>query len=519
MENITADRQFMSRRKFLKGAAALTATAGVAALTGCAGKDAAGSDVKWDREADIIAVGAGGAGLSCAIEATDLGMSVIVLESQPSVGGSSTLCNGGISMPGTPLQKEQGIEDSVELFAEDLIKNTGPYNNPDWLKLHAEKASGLWEWLTGMGLEFKKESLLATQGQSAAREHHIVPSTVIKALQDRAKKQGGEVLTNTTAYELVRDPASKRVVGVKAKDANGKDIALKANGGVVLCTNGYSRNADMLNQYIFGSGGENVYCYAGMGDLGQGHLMAMALGADTRNMARISLLTGQNPDGDAGAACSLFHGGAVLVNQEGRRFVNESKGYGNVWIEVSTQTGGYCWQIWDEDIAVEYAKNDSSLYSMEKVRATKLLLQANTLEELASLTKIPVDALVATMQKYNADISATGGDTAFGRKTKVSMVGTPPLIDKAPFYAFKTGNVLYGTTGGIKHNLDMQVVDVMGEVIEGLYLAGTIATYSNMGLVPGTIRSVGASGCGFGGALCWGRFAAQQIKNLELKSE
>jgi hypothetical protein len=255
-----------------------------------------------------------------------------------------------------------------------------------------------------------------------------------------------------------------------------------------------------------------------MGDLGQGHKMAMALGADTRHIGFISLLTGQNPDGTAGDSCSLFHGGAILVNQDGKRFVDESLGYGNVWPDVVAQPGGICYQIWDEDIAVEYAKNDSSLYSMEKIEATGLLLKADTIEGIAELIGAPADALAATMERYNSDISATGRDSEFGRAHKVSQVDTPPVLDTPPFYAWKTGNVLYGTSGGIKHNLDMQVVDLNGEVIEGLYLAGTICTYSNMGVVPSTIKSVGASGTGFGGSMIWGRFTARRIKELELSA-
>jgi predicted oxidoreductase len=140
----------------------------------------------------------------------------------------------------------------------------------------------------------------------------------------------------------------------------------------------------------------------------------------------------------------------------------------------------------------------------------------DTIEGIADLIGAPADALAATMAKYNSDVTATGKDSEFGRAHKVSQIDTPPPLDNPPYYAWKTANVLYGTSGGIKHNLDMQVVDVNGDIIEGLYLAGTICTYSNMGVVPSTIKSVGASGTGFGGSIIWGRFAAQQIKALEL---
>lgn len=521
--NSTAKASDFSRRSFLKGAAVLTAAGAIPLIGGCSpsepedktGSSGSAEEIAWDHEADIIAIGGGAAGLSCGIEGTEQGLSVIVLESQNYVGGSSALCNGGIAMPNTPLQKEQGIKDSAELFFEDLNTMTQSDNNPEWLKMHCELAEGLWEWLTGMGLEFKAESLLPTQGASVPREHHIVPTEVIDALQERAVADGAEIMVKTTATELIQDAQTKRVIGVRAEDSSGKEINIKANKGVVLATNGYSRNYDMLNQYVFGTGAENVMTFTGTGDLGQGHLMAMSIGADTRHLGWISLLTGQHPDGSGGQSCSLIHGGAVMVNVEGERFVNESLGYGNVWVDVASQTNGMCWQIWDEDIAIEYAQNDSSLYSMEKLRNSGLLVSADTLEELAELIDVPASTLTSTINAYNDDINSKGADSLFNRSTQVSNVGTPPAIDTPPFYAWKTGNVCYGTSGGIKHNLDMQVLHINGDPIPGLYCAGTISTYSNMGIVPGTIKAVGASGTGFGGALIWGRRVAQIINEKE----
>ena len=500
-----------TRRNFLAGAA-LATVASAAPFAALASEAAEGN---WDYEADIIAVGAGGAGLSCAIEAIAQGMDVIVIESQPYVGGSSRLCNGGMSIPCTPLQEEQGIEDSPELFAQDLISMTGTDNNPEWLTLHAQLAPELWPWLTDLGVEFKAEGLLHTQGQSVPREHHVGPASVIDILEAKALEDGATILTETTGKRLVQD-AEGRIVGVAAEDVDGNPLLLKANKGVVLCTNGYSRNPDMMNQFIFGTGAENIMAFTGLGDKGEGHKMAMAVGADTRHMSWVSLLTGQHPDGAPGQSCSLIHGGAIMVNQEGERFVDESLGYGNVWDKVATQTGGYCWQIWDNDIAEEYAENDSSLYSMAKLRAYDgLLIEAPTLEELAGMIDVPADTLAATVEKYNADLASTGADTAFGRVHIVSQVGEAPAIDNGPFFAWKTGNVNYGTMGGLKVNLDQQVIHLDGDPIPGLYCAGTICTYAQMGLVPGTIKGVSASGTGFGGAVIWGRYAAQRIKELE----
>ena len=148
---------------------------------------------------------------------------------------------------------------------------------------------------------------------------------------------------------------------------------------------------------------------------------------------------------------------------------------------------------------------------MEKIVATGLLLKADTYEELAELMGVPADAFAATMNKYNEDVASTGVDSVMGRATIVSANGVPFPLDTPPFYAFETGNVIYSTSGGLHQDSQARVLDVYGEPIPGLYCAGGISVYANMGIVPLSRRSVGASGCGFGGAIVWGRIAAQNI--------
>lgn len=501
----------ITRRGFV-GGAALAAGASLLAVGGTA---VASEDMAWDYEADVVAVGAGGAGLSCAIESRDQGLSVVLLESQAVVGGSSRLCNGGIQMPDTPLQREQGIEDSPEIMYEDLVTLTQQDNNPDWIRVHCENAQYLWDWLTGFGLEFRKESLIATQGQSRPREHHAVPADVIGRLEEVALEKGAQILMETHADNLVQDLSTGRVIGVVATGADGSQVAVKADKAVVLTAGGFARNTEMLNHEVFGVGAENIICFAGTGDDGSGIQMALKVGAGTRHMSYISLLTGQNPKGLPGQSCSMMNVGAVCVNREGLRFANEAQGYGNLWTDVAAQTDGECFQVWDDALAQQYAENDSSLYSMEKIEATGLLLKADTYEELAGLMGVPAEAFAETMERYNSDVAETGVDSAFGRETIVSANGTPFPLDTPPFYAFETGNVIYSTLGGLHQGTDAHVLDVYGEPIPGLYCAGGITIYSNFGIVPLTRRGVGASGCGFGGAMIWGRYAAQQIAATE----
>ena len=221
----------MNRRSFLKGGLAAGGAVVVAGRAGCApqagpmpstGTGSDGLPDQWDYETDVVAIGAGAAGIAAGIEARDLGLDIIVLESQGKVGGNSAICNGGMCIPGSGLQKEQGIEDSPELMAQDLISYLGVDVYEDYIRLLAEQQGLLWDWLNDLGVEFRKESLVGTTGQSVPREHHVVPGVTITNLCDAAKERGAEFMLNTTAKHFVQDPASKMVIGVQAGDKSAR---------------------------------------------------------------------------------------------------------------------------------------------------------------------------------------------------------------------------------------------------------------------------------------------------------
>lgn len=514
--------QKIDRRCFLKGGAAVGGLMALGALAGCAPSQNAKSvdnstwmPASWDAEADLVAIGAGGAGLAAAIEGRDLGLSVIVLESQNMVGGNSAICNGGMAIPGSALQKELGIEDSPDIMFEDMCAWFKDDYDEAYVRLLCDQQALLYDWLTGLGVEFRAESVLATNGHSRPREHHLTPGTTVSTLLDAAETRGADIRLKSKVIRLVQDPDSKRVLGVVLEDGS----AIKAQKGVVLASGGYARNTDMLNHYVFGTDAQAYEnsTYDAMGQDGSGILMAMNVGADTRHMDYLSMLTVQNPEGSTGDACAIYHLGAVLVNKEGERFVNEAQGYTNVWSETNLQTDKMCYQVWDQNIFDAYQENDSSYYSMEKVVNTGLLLTADTYEDLANQMGVPVDAFVATMNRYNSDIEQNGVDSVMGRAHLNNDGPAPLVLNHPPYYAFATTNVICCTYGGVKQDASAGclAVDVFGNTIPSLYLAGNVSGYSNMGIVPGTRIARNASGTGFGGALAFGRYTAQQISQLE----
>lgn len=527
MQGAAQTNSAMSRRGFVAaGAAALAASgilgvnAGAATKAFAAEATQVGVPEAWDFEADVVCVGGGAAGLACACEAHELDMEAIVLESQSFVGGNSALCNGGIAIPGSPLQEKLGITDSVDKMYEDLCAWFKTDYDDAYVRRMCELAGdGFYEYLTDyLGIEFDESGLLQSNGHSQPREHHVGPGKVVTALENKATELGVRIDFNTCATRIIRDPESGRVLGMQANDADGNVVYYKAKKAVCLATGGYGRNVDMLAEWNFGPAVYEMKDFnSAPGILGQGHIMAMAIGAQPRHLSYCGMLTVKNPDGGALAECAMYHQGGIMVNLEGKRFVNEGQGYTNTWSELLQQTDNVCFQVWDDAIAQKCAENESGYYSQSKVESTGLLLSADTYEELADLMGVPAEAFAATMEAYNSDVAEDGRDSEFGRE-HISGTGDAPFaLDTPPYYAFKTTSVVSSTYGGIKRSSEnlLEAEDVFGNTIDGLYLAGNISDFCNMGIVAGTRRPINASGLSFGGTMYFGRACAQDIATRE----
>lgn len=510
----------LSRRSLIKGGVAVGGAAALTALVGCSSTGASSSSEKpwipaeWDGEADIVAIGAGGAGLAAGIEAQTQGVSIIILESEAVSGGNSAICNGGMALPGSPLQAELGVEDSADIYYDDLIDWLETDYVEPYVRLVADLQGGdAYEWLLNQGIVFEASGVLQTNGASRPREHHVDPGQCMSMLQTNAVAAGAEIRMNTRATHLIRDLETKRVIGVEAVN-NGETQYYKAKKGVLLCCGGYGRNLDMLAENNFGSPVNEMKAFNGSpGQQGDGIKMAMEIGADLKKMSYCHLLTTRNPAGDKGADAAMYHQGGVLVNIDGERFVDESLGYTRVWSYLINQPEQRCFQVWDQPIADACADNASGYYSMSKIEGTGFMLKADTYEELAELMGVPSDAFVATMDLYNNDIESSGVDNEYGRQVLVGTGGTPLALNHPPYYAFETVNVMSMTVGGVKRSEEdiLQAADVWGETIDGLYLAGNISDYCNFGCVPGTRSPINASGCSFGPAISFGRYCVQEM--------
>jgi 3-oxo-5alpha-steroid 4-dehydrogenase len=486
------ETQELTRRDFLKGSAiaggALTAAGVLAACApnqgGNSGSTVQGgisaSDVSWDREADVVVVGFGGAGGAAAIEAAEAGASVIVVE-MTATGGGSTVINGGyIMMGGTALQGELGIDDSTDEFAKYLAAAAGGSGDAAAWEFMAKGAPELYDWCVSVGMEFAKTVDmgkvgggraglgLAYSGNERARQFaavakpaprgHIVNPEgngqgFFRPLTTKAQELGCEFVFNTTAEHLVLDDDG-RVVGVSATDGSGKTVYIKANKGVCLTAGGFGVNTEMVQAH-YPHDVKPAYPTACPQELGIGINMGLEIGADTYNMSAYAMGSAMYGSGENETASSLK---GILVSPNGQRIVAEDEYYAFVGKAIIHAQGAF--------LIVDDPLNTAVL--TERPGQVGEAAAADTIEGLATAIGIPPASLAATLSYYNAQ-AANGADPTFGKHEEFLVpLATPP------YHALYNGpeTCYYHTCGGLRINLDAQVLNLEGQAIPGLYAAG-----------------------------------------------
>jgi len=492
MENIMKEKEpdrekGLSRRNFVKVSAL-----GLAAIAGLGARDAfAKVPRKWDQEADIVIVGAGGAGFAAAIEAARAGAKVIILEKTPTVGGSTRLCGGALAFAGTDLQASKNVKDGNDLLKKDLLTVGGNMNDPVQVQAYLDNQLATYEWLKKLGVKFVQ--LTIASGMSAPRAHQVVPPDVIKILGDTAKASGAVLLMQTAASRLILDEKTGRIRGVLVEQ-RGRKLNFGARKAVVLTSGGFSFNRDLLARFVPPM--SKARAMVGLGSHGDGLKMAWGCGADLVDMPYIKSTFGYHPDcTSTKQRAHIYYKGAIIVNKEGKRFVNESISYKLLGDAALVQTGAVAYSVWDAKVR-EASKGDA-LSPVEGLEKQGLVFQAPTIAELAAKIGVPPKALEETVKDYNSGIDR--GSDAFGRKTLTSGFGKPTKIENAPYSAFLSTGVILGTYGGIRIDGKARVLNIYGETIPGLFAAGEIT-----GGMHGAAYMTGSA---FGKAVIFGRIA------------
>ena len=423
---------------------------------------AQGKEVKEDMEeksADIVVIGAGGAGMSAAIEAAQKGATnVVILEKMPITGGNTVRATGGLNASETQYQKRDGIEDSNDLFYEDTMKGGKNLNDPELVRTLVENSAAAVDWVNEIGGDL---SVVAQFGGASVKRIHRPSDTsavgpmLVKTLNAKLDELGIPVLLETKATKIIADKDGK-ITGVEAEDENGEFVI--NTKAVILATGGFGANPDMVVKYAPQLAGFITTNHSGA--TGDGIEMALEVGAGLTDIEQIQTHPTVNPNTATMYTEGVRGNGAILVNNDGNRFVNELETRDVVSAAILAQPNEESWLVFDTAVR-------ESLSAIEKYINEGIIVEANTIEELAEKTGINKENLVATMNKY-ASMQEAGEDSEFGRKSM-----EVPLT-KAPFFAGLAKPAIHHTMGGVKINKETQVLKEDGSVIPGLYAAGEV---------------------------------------------
>ncbi|MWN31091.1 MULTISPECIES: flavocytochrome c [unclassified Gilliamella] len=412
-----------------------------------------------DRAFDVVVVGSGGAGLSAAIQAHDLGANVIIVEQMSVIGGNTNKASAGMNAAETKFQQLKGIVDNKELFYKETMTGGKNKNNPELLHYFVENAPNAINWLDDNGIELS--GITTTGGMSIDRTHRpesgaAVGGFLISGLVKNINKRNIEVMLDTAVTEIVTE--NHKVIGVKVSEEDGSTHLIKAKA-VIIATGGFSANTTMVEKYRPDLKGFVTTNHKGA--TGSGIMLLEKLGAGTVDMGEIQIHPTVEQTTSYLISESIRGGGAILVSQKGQRFVNELDTRDNVSAEIIKLPEHYAYILFDQQVRDENK-------SVEEYVSNELVRQANTLEELAQKLSIDGNTLAKTVERYNQFVT-TKHDEDFGRTT-----GMRHPIKKGPFYAIKIAPGVHHTMGGVTINTQTQVLDADKQVIQGVFAAGEV---------------------------------------------
>ena len=411
-----------------------------------------------ELETDIVIIGAGGAGMTAAINAKQAGKDVILIEKMPYAGGNTTKATGGMNAAETHYQAEQGIEDSVEQFVEDTMEGGHNINDRDLVETMAENSAEGIDWLDSIGAPLPKVSF--SGGATNARIHAPedgsgVGAYLVTSMLKKVDELDIDVMYNTKATELISQDGT--VTGVKA-ESNDTNYTIKAKA-VILATGGFGNNEDMIVEYREDLKGTVTTSAPGI--TGDGIVMAEEVGADLVDIDQIQLHPTVEQKTSMLITESVRGDGAILVNQEGKRFTDELLTRDVVSAAELEQPGSYAYIIFDQRLR-------EGLKATEKYISTGITVQGDTIEELAEKIDVDPKTLADTLNNWNKYV-ADQNDPDFGRTT-----GMDNDLSQAPYYAIKIAPGIHHTMGGVHIDTSARVIDKDGNTIPGLFAAGEV---------------------------------------------
>ena len=446
---------------------------------------------------DVVVIGAGGAGFSAAISAKNAGANVVLLEKMPAVGGNSLISGAEMNVAKNWVQPKLGInDDSPELHAEDTFKGGDGKGDMKVINVMTHEALDAAKWCRDyLGVRFEDDNLFFFGGHS--RKRALIPvghtgTEFIAKFQAKADELGIPVITNMKAEELIKDKDG-RVVGVKAT-MDGSEYTFNAKGGVVLATGGFGANPEMVKKYN-PKIDERFKTTDAPGTTGEALYMAERAGAQLVNMGYIQTYPICDPiSGAIELIADARFDGAIMLNQEGKRFVEELQRRDVLSEAILNQTGRYCWVLWNDKIGS--ISNTVKAHANEYEAFTKqgIMTTCDDLKCIADFTKIPFDQLRKTVKRVS-DMAGKGNDKDFNHRAGLMD------MQQGKYYVIKAVPSTHHTMGGVRINEKAEALTAEGKVIPGLWAAGEVT-----GVTHGTNR---LGGNAYTDIIVFGRIAGE----------
>lgn len=437
--------------------------------------------------ADLIVIGSGGTGLTAAINAHDAGLRVIVLEKMPITGGNTQLAAGGMNAAGTKPQSALKIADSWKTMYDDTMKGGKNLGDPALVEILAKQSSSSIDWLLSEGADMTGVGRMA--GASVDRTHRpkggdAVGHNLVHALRQGAIKRHIDVRNGCQVLKILQAP-NKRVTGVVVRNAYGEVFSVQAPA-VLLASGGFSSNIARVASYQpsyarFSSTNQP-------GATGDGLDLGTDVGGVLIGMEHIQI----HPTQAAGSKILITEAvrgnGAILVNRDGKRFVNELTTRDAASAAVIAQPGGSAFLVFDQGIR-------KSLAQIEGYYHLALVREAATPEALGQTIGADGANLAQTIAAYNG-YQSSKNDAQFKRPDM------PRPIVTGPFVALEIKPGIHYTMGGLLIDSKTQVLDKSRTPIAGLFAGGEVT-----GGVHGANRLGGNS---ISETITFGRIAAAQ---------
>ncbi|WP_251570329.1 FAD-dependent oxidoreductase [Parasutterella muris] len=475
--------------------ASITSKAILAAIAACVSKAGANPEAlqttvqkqaqkaeEKTLNADIAIVGAGAAGQTAAIRASQLGKKVILLEKMPFAGGAAAVNGGTVVIQGSKIQKDAGVkDDSPEIMTEDYIKNGHGLNDKRMLDLYVHNVGLMIDWATtDGGMQLNTKAGFTNEAEhSKPRVMRWVDGAqgATRNFKASVEKSGAKVMLGTPVEEITLNNGA--VTGVKAKGNDGVLYTIKAPA-VILTTGGFGANKDMLTGNL-----KNALYYGVKSSNGDGHRMAMKIGAKTQMMDLGKIYPNGMEVAPGIAKSTIWSNKAafednsgIMVNRAGKRVISELDTNHNIKNEEVKQ-GGKLFILMDQKTYDAFltklnitgiSKGDMDNWLAQDGKGYPIVVKADSIPAVAKKAGVNGAELQKTVARYNTFVQ-NGKDEEFNRpakfmKTQVSLTGPYYIVEQQPRFAT--------TMGGVVTDRTLNVVNKQDKPIKGLFAAGEL---------------------------------------------